>query len=95
MSKRAMRADRIRELQSSLNRARALAQFQLADGNPDLINTEMDELMAVTPQQIQAAAAKYLTADKRAFLDIVPAPKSKTTNREENGKSAQTGSEGR
>jgi zinc protease len=90
-----LRADRIRELQSSLNRARALAQFQLADGDPGLINTEIDELMAVTPQQIQAAAAKYLTPDKLAFLDIQPAPKTKSTNREGSGTSAQTGSEGR
>jgi predicted Zn-dependent peptidase len=90
-----LRADRIRELQSSMNRARALAQFQLVDGDPDLINTEMDKLMAVTPEQIQTAAAKYLTADKRAVLDIVPAPKANTTDHEVSGTPAQTGSEKR
>lgn len=64
----------IQGLQSSLARARALAQYELADGNPELINTELDRAMAVTPAEIQAAAKKYLTADKRVVLEIVPAP---------------------
>jgi len=68
-----LRANRIRELESSLNRARALAQYAL-DGNPALINSELDSMLAVTPAQIQAAAKKYLTADKRAVLEIQPAP---------------------
>ncbi|HUI76389.1 MAG TPA: pitrilysin family protein [Bryobacteraceae bacterium] len=69
-----MRANRIKELQSSLNRARALAQYALADGKPELINTELDAMLAVTPAQIQAAAKKYLSADRRAVLQIDPAP---------------------
>jgi zinc protease len=69
-----MRADRIQALQSSLSRARTLAQYELADGNPGLINTELDAMLAVTPAQIQAAAKKYLTPERRAVLEIVPAP---------------------
>ena len=69
-----LRANRIKELQSSLGRARSLAQYELADGNPSLINTELDAMLAVTPAQIQAVAKKYLTPDKRAILEIVPAP---------------------
>ena len=69
-----LRATRIKELQSSLNRARALAQYTLADGKPELINTELDKMLAVTPAQIQAAAKKYLSADRRAVLQINPAP---------------------
>jgi predicted Zn-dependent peptidase len=69
-----LRADRIHALQSSLDRARTLAQYELADGDPGLINTELDALLAVTPARIQAVARKYLTADKRAVLEIVPAP---------------------
>jgi predicted Zn-dependent peptidase len=64
----------VRDLQGSLSRARALAQYELADGNPGLINTELDAALAVTAGQIQAAAKKYLTPDKRAVLQIVPAP---------------------
>jgi zinc protease len=69
-----MRANRLRELQSSLSRARALAQYAVADGKPELINTELDAMLAVTPAQIQAAAKKYLAADRRAVLAIQPAP---------------------
>ena len=57
-----LRATRIRELQSSLSRARALAQYAIADGNPELINTELDAMLAVTPAQVQAAAKKYFVA---------------------------------
>jgi zinc protease len=68
-----MRANRLRELQSSLARAKALAQYAVADGKPELINTELDAMLAVTPAQIQAAAKKYLTTDRRAVLAIQPA----------------------
>jgi len=69
-----MRASVVRDLQGSLSRARALAQYELADGNAALINTELDAALSVTAAQIQAAARKYLTPDKRAVLQIVPAP---------------------
>jgi predicted Zn-dependent peptidase len=69
-----LRASRLKELQSSMSRAKSLAQYTVADGNPELINTELDEMLKVTPQQIQAAAKKYLTADKRSVLEIQPAP---------------------
>ena len=59
-------------MQSSLSRAQQLAQYAIADGNPALINTEMDAMLAVTPAQIQAAAKKYLTPERRAVLEIDP-----------------------
>jgi predicted Zn-dependent peptidase len=31
-------------------------------------------MLAVTPAQIQAAAKKYLTPERRAVLEIMPAP---------------------
>ena len=72
--KTTLRAGRIKGLQSSVSRARALAQYALADGSPELINTELDAMLAVTAAQVQAAAKKYLGADKRAVLEIQPAP---------------------
>ena len=69
-----VRAGMIKDMQSSLSRAQALAQFQLADGDASLINTELERILAVTPEQIQAAAKKYLVAGKRAVLEIQPAP---------------------
>ncbi len=70
-----LRAERLKDLESSLSRARALAQYTVVDGNPELINTELDATLAVTPAQVQAAAKKYLTAQQRAVLEIQPAPK--------------------
>jgi zinc protease len=69
-----LRANQVRGLQSSLSRAQALAQYELADGNAGLINTELEKVLAVTPEQVQAAAKKYLTPDKRVVLEIQPAP---------------------
>jgi predicted Zn-dependent peptidase len=69
-----VRALTIRGLQGSISRAQTLAQYAITDGNPELINTELDALMAVTAEQIQAAAKKYFNPDKRAVLEIVPAP---------------------
>lgn len=69
-----LRSHRISEMQSSLTRAKHLAIYEVLDGKPELINSELDAFLAVTPAQIQAAAKKYLTVDRRAVLDIVPAP---------------------
>ena len=69
-----LRASTIKDLQSSMSRARMLAQYAVTGGNPELINTDLDRLLAVTPAQIQAAAKKYFVPDKRSVLEIVPAP---------------------
>ena len=69
-----LRASRIKELQSSLRRATYLAQFEMFDGKPELITTELDTFLSVTSEQIQAMAKKYFVPGKRAVLEIVPAP---------------------
>jgi predicted Zn-dependent peptidase len=70
-----LRSYRINLLQTSLSRARVLGQYEILDGKPELINTELDQFLAVTAPQIQAAAKKYVVPSKRTVLDIVPAPK--------------------
>ncbi len=69
-----LRSSRIRQLQSSHNRATLLGKYELLDGKPEYINTELEDYLAVTPAQIQAAAKKYIDPKKRTVLDIVPAP---------------------
>jgi zinc protease len=69
-----LRASRIKELQSSLTRAQLLAQYEMFDGNPELITAELDAFLSVTPAQIQAMVKKYLVPEKRVVLEIVPAP---------------------
>jgi zinc protease len=65
--------DEVRSRQSSLARAQRLAEYALYDGDPSLINREVEELLKVTAEQIRDAVAKYLNTDNRAQLDIVPA----------------------
>jgi predicted Zn-dependent peptidase len=64
-----------------LARARRLGQYELIDGNPDFINTEMASFLAVTADQIQAVARKYLVPERRFVLEIVPAPKTEKPNK--------------
>ncbi len=68
------RASVISRMQSSLQRARMLGQYEMLDGNPDFINTEMASFLAVTPAEIQAAARKYCVPERRFVLEIVPGP---------------------
>jgi len=67
--------DVIRMRQSSMARAQHIAEYALYDGNPELVNTELDELLQVTPEQIKAAAAEFLHTENRALLDVVPVGK--------------------
>jgi predicted Zn-dependent peptidase len=67
-----LRANRVQSMQSSLSRATMLAQYEVFDGKAELINTELDAMLAVTPAQVQAAAKKYLLPEKRVVLDIQP-----------------------
>ena len=75
------RAAEIAQLQSSLARARRLGQYELIDGNPDFINTEMASFLAVTADQMQAVARKYLVAERRFVLTIVPSPTAEKPNK--------------
>ena len=63
--------DTVRSRQSSLARAQNLAEYTLYDGDPNLINRELEEFLAITPEQIRAAVGKYLQTENRALLDVV------------------------
>ncbi len=63
--------DTIRVRQSSMARAQNIAEFALYDGDPTLINSELDELLAVTGEQIKENVAKYLNTENRTLLDVV------------------------
>lgn len=65
--------DEVRSRQSSLSRAQQIAQYTLYDGDPTLINTELAELLSITPEQIRDAVNTYLNTENRALLEVVPA----------------------
>ena len=73
-AKTQLRATLLKQMQSSLGRAQQLGQYEIADGDAALINTEFERLLNVSAAQIQAAAKKYLTPARRAVLAVVPAP---------------------
>ncbi|MFP5262807.1 MAG: M16 family metallopeptidase [Blastocatellia bacterium] len=60
-------------LQTPLGRALALAEFTMFDGDPSLINTELDRYLAVTPAQVRDAARRYFDMANAAVLYIRPA----------------------
>jgi zinc protease len=67
--------DTIRVRQSSMARAQNIAEFALYDGNPELINSELDDLLAITGEQIRENVAKYLNTENRTLLDVVTSQK--------------------
>lgn len=69
--------DAVRMRQSSMSRAQQIAEFALYDGDPTVINRELDDLLAVTSDQIRNAVGKYLNTENRALLDVMPVGKEK------------------
>ncbi len=72
--KAVLRYSKVQGLQTSLGRAQLLAQFEALDGKPEMLEQDFTNMFAVTAAQIQAAAKKYLTAERRDVLYIQPAP---------------------
>jgi predicted Zn-dependent peptidase len=64
----------VRSRQSSLYRAQQLAEFELYDRDPELFNTDLQNYLKVTAEQIRDAVAEYLDTEDRVLLDIVPSP---------------------
>jgi predicted Zn-dependent peptidase len=52
--------------------AESLATFHVFFGNANLINTEIENYLAVTKEEIQNAARKYLTKNNRVVLYYLP-----------------------
>jgi zinc protease len=68
-----LRNDVVRGRQSTMYRAQRLAEYALYDGDPTLIDSELDQYLAITPDQIKTAVQRYLDVENRVVLDIVPA----------------------
>jgi predicted Zn-dependent peptidase len=66
--------DVVRGRQSTMYRAQRLAEYALYDGDPSLVDSELDQYLAITPEHIRSSVAKYLDVENRVVLDIVPSP---------------------
>lgn len=62
----------INRLESKLSRAMLLCEFELYDGDANLINFELDKYMAVTEEDISYVAEKYLTKKNRSVVTVLP-----------------------
>ncbi|HEV2799047.1 MAG TPA: pitrilysin family protein [Pyrinomonadaceae bacterium] len=66
--------DSVRGRQTTMYRAQRLAEYTLYDGDPHLINTEIERYLEVTPASIKDVTARYLNTDNHALVEITPAP---------------------
>ncbi|MCG6956817.1 MAG: insulinase family protein [Gemmatimonadetes bacterium] len=64
--------DLVRSLERVGERADLLSMFELYFNDPGRLNTEIDRLRAVTPEQVRGFAAERLGADNRAVLTYIP-----------------------
>jgi predicted Zn-dependent peptidase len=62
----------INSVQSSLARAFTLAQYAVAYDDPNLINTRLDKVSAVTKEDVQRVANKYLKETNRTVVITQP-----------------------
>jgi zinc protease len=62
----------IQGLQSSLGRANTIGQYAVYYNDPNLINTRLDKVMAVTKEDVMRVANKYLMQTNRTVVITVP-----------------------
>jgi predicted Zn-dependent peptidase len=65
----------INSMQSSLSRALNIAVWTVYYNDPNLINTRLDKVMAVTKADVQRVANKYLVTTNRTVVVTIPKPK--------------------
>jgi zinc protease len=71
-AKSGARRNYINGLQSSLARANSIGQYAVYYGEPNLINTRIDKVNAVTKEDVQRVANKYLVQTNRTVVITVP-----------------------
>ena len=71
-AKNTTRRNFITGLQSSLNRAINMSVWTVYYNDPNLINTRLDKVAAVTKEDVQRVANKYLTSTNRTVVVTTP-----------------------
>ena len=77
-AKNTTRRNFINGLQSSLNRAVTMGQYTVYYNEPGLINSRLDKVAAVTKEDVQRVANKYLVDTNRTVVVTIPKAKAKT-----------------
>src|ERR1051325_3546383 len=76
-AKNTTRRNLINGLQSSLSRAITIGQYATYYNDPNLINTRLDKVAAVTKEDVQRVANKYLLDTNRTVVLTMPKAKAK------------------
>jgi predicted Zn-dependent peptidase len=71
--KRRVRTSFVFGLQTNLSRATRLGEFESYYGDARLLSRELPRYEAVTAEEIQRAVKKYLTAERRQLVEVLPA----------------------
>jgi len=74
-AKNTTRRNFINNMQSSLSRALNISVWTVYYNDPNLINTRLDKVMAVTKEDVQRVTNKYLAATNRTVVITIPKPK--------------------
>ena len=77
-AKNSTRRGFINGLQSSLNRAVSIGQYTVYYNDPNLINTRLEKVLAVTKEDVQRVANKYLVDTNRTVVVTMPKVKAKS-----------------
>jgi zinc protease len=65
--------DAVRGRQSTMYRAQRLAEYALYDHDPQLFDSELEQYLRITGDEIRDAAKRFLDVENRVTLDIIPA----------------------
>lgn len=79
-AKNTTRRNLINGLQSSLSRAVVIGQYTVYYNDPNLINTRLEKVGAVTKEDVQRVANKYLLNTNRTVVVTMPKAKPRGTN---------------
>jgi len=78
-AKNTTRRNFVNGLQSSLNRAVTIGQYTVYYNEPSLINARLEKVSAVTKEDVQRVANKYLVDTNRTVVITMPKAKAKAT----------------
>ncbi len=74
-AKRKLRTSFVFGLQTNLGRATKLGEYESYWGDARGLSHELSQYLAVTPEAVQQAAARYLTPERRSLVEVLPAAK--------------------
>ena len=71
-ARRQLRRKLIEQRQTTLSTAIQIGELTVRFGDPEAFNRRYEKLMAVTPEQVRAAAKKYIVTEHRSVLLTLP-----------------------